>query len=114
MDVVWRDGEKDEKVAGTYVRYAGEKHPGGAPAVPPTFKVRVASRSEQAPRAPGGPVINSRLGSFFSISLFVFSLSPVSFFPSSLSLQLRTRTRSTTLGESDAPAGTRRHHANRR
>lgn len=58
-------GEKDEKVAGTYVRYAGEKHPGGAPAVPPTFKVRVAS--EQAPRAPGGPAINSRLGSFFSM-----------------------------------------------
>lgn len=115
MDVVWRDGEKDEKVAGTYVRYAGEKYPGGAPAVPPTFKVRVASRSEQAPRVPGGSAINSRLGSFFSMcSFFVFSLSPVPFFPSSLSLQLRTRTRSTTLGESNAPAGTRRHHANRR
>lgn len=48
------EGEKqekeDEKVAGTYVRYAGEKHPRGAPAVPPTFKVRVASEPRGSPR----------------------------------------------------------------
>lgn len=44
--------EKDEKVAGTYVRYAGEKHPGGAPAVPPTFKVPVASGPRVPPGAP--------------------------------------------------------------
>lgn len=42
---------RDEKVAGTYVRYAGEKHPGGASAVPPTFKVRVASGSRVPPGA---------------------------------------------------------------
>lgn len=46
------EGEGDEKVAGTYVRYAGEKHPGGAPAVPPTFKVPVASGPRVPPGAP--------------------------------------------------------------
>lgn len=92
-------------MAGTYVRYAGEKHPGGAPAVPPTFKVRVASRSERAPRAPGGPAINSRDSEPSSLHALSFSLSL-------LLIQLRIRTRSTTLGESNAPAGTRRHHAN--
>lgn len=85
MDVVWRDGEKDEKVAGTYVRYAGEKHPGGAPAVPPTFKVRVASRSEQAPRVPGGSAINSRLGilllDVLLLRLFSFPCPFLSFLP---------------------------------
>jgi len=47
-----RGGKEDEKVAGTYVRYAGEKHPGGAPAVPPTFKVPLASGPCVPPRAP--------------------------------------------------------------
>lgn len=46
------EGKKAEKVAGTYVRYAGEKHPGGAPAVPPTFKVPLASEPRVPPGAP--------------------------------------------------------------
>lgn len=68
--------EEDEKVAGTYVRYAGEKHLGGTPPFRP--RLRCALRT-----SPAGPAINSRLGGLLSLSFFY---SP---------LQLRTSTRST-------------------
>lgn len=103
-------------MAGTYVRYAGEKHPGGAPAVPPTFKVRALRGAAcGAPASPRGPrdKLPTRTPPLLSTLPPPLALSPTSpsvtlSFLSSCGLARDPRR------ESNAPAGTRRHHANLR
>lgn len=71
------------------------------PGAPLLFRPRLRYALRAGPACPRGP--RDKLPRDSEVLSLSLSLSPH---------QLQTRTRSTTLGESNAPAGTRRHHAN--